>query len=69
MDSVPNPTDFTFELVKLQKGIRVLRVSDPSTGTCLERVVNPDLPVAQQKNLLQRALRSLLQGVLKGMPA
>jgi len=60
---------FSFELVKLQKGIRVLRVTDPDTGTCLERVLNPDLPVVQQKSLLQRALYSLLQGVLKKTPA
>ncbi len=61
--------DLTFELLKLRGGARVLRVSDPSTGTCLERILNPDLPVAKQKRLLQDALNSLLQGALKASAA
>ena len=66
---MPASTDLTFELVKLQQGTRVIRVTDPATATCLERVVNPAVPVIQQKNLLQRALDSLLQGMLKATPA
>ena len=57
--------EFTFEIIKLLNGVRVIRIADPSTATCLERPLNPDLSVVKQKNLLRKALCSLLETGLK----
>jgi len=56
---------FTFELLKLANGARLLRVLDAETGTCLERLLRSDVPVVRQKKLLSHALHSLLEGELK----
>jgi len=56
---------FTFELLKLANGTRLMRVVDTGTGTCLERLLRSDVPVARQKKLLSHALHSLLEGELK----
>ena len=60
----PLPT-FAIEMVKLQGGGRLIRVGDPLTGTWIERPLNPDLPVVEQKRLMQRALGLALQAELK----
>ena len=56
---------FTIELLKLANGNRLLRVIDSQTATCLERLVRPDVPVSNQRNVLSRALHSLLERELK----
>ena len=49
----------------LRDDITFVGIADPSTATCLERPLNPDLSVVKQKNLLRKALCSLLETGLK----
>jgi hypothetical protein len=56
-----NPA-FTFriDLIKLTDGFRVLRVTDAATATTLERRLDPNQPVARQKDAICRALQLVL---------
>jgi hypothetical protein len=38
------------ELIKLKGGERLLRLAEPQSGLSLEQKLNPDRPVADQKN-------------------
>ena len=40
------------ELVKLKGGQRLLRLTEPKSGLSLERKLNPEQPVADQKKQL-----------------
>ncbi len=64
-----NPPPFQTELIKLADGTRIVRVSDSSTATALERRIDPAHPVARQKEVLDRALRAVLERELKATAA
>jgi hypothetical protein len=40
------------ELIKLKNGERLLRLTEPRSGLSLERKLNPEQPVADQKKQL-----------------
>lgn len=52
---------FTFELVRLLGKRRALRITSPSMGLSLEKMLGPTEPVAPQKKVLEKAMQHLLQ--------
>lgn len=56
-----NDNPYTFELVRLLGNRRVMRITNPSAGLSLEKVLHPTEPVAPQRKLLEKAFRHLLQ--------
>ncbi len=56
-----NNDQFIFELVRLLGDRRAIRITAPSMGLSLEKVLGPTEPVASQKKLLQKAMQHLLQ--------
>jgi len=48
------------ELVKLKGGQRLLRLTDPKSGLSLERKLNPEQPVADQKKQLLSVFEAAL---------
>jgi hypothetical protein len=48
-------------LLKLADGGRILRFSEPSSGLCLEKRLEPDQPVAQQKKRWEKVFSSMLE--------
>lgn len=57
-----NP-EIQIDLVKLSDGARLLRLSDPDSRLCLEKPLDPDLPVLAQKERWMRVFRDLLAQV------
>lgn len=53
-------TEIQIDLVKLADGCRLLRLSQPHSGLCLEKKLDPTQPVAQQKEWLLREFEALL---------
>jgi hypothetical protein len=47
-------------LLKLADGGRVLRLCEPVSGLCLEKRLQPDEPVARQKQHWQRVFAEML---------
>jgi len=47
-------------LLKLADGARILRFCEPSSGLCLEKRLQPDEPVARQKQRWERAFTEML---------
>jgi hypothetical protein len=47
--------------VKLADGARILRLSEPASGLCLEKRLDPDKPVAQQKQRWDQAFLLILE--------
>ena len=56
-----NNDQFIFELVRLLGDRRAIRITAPSMGLSLEKVLEPTEPVAPQKKVLEKALKHLLQ--------
>ena len=48
------------ELVKLKGGQRLLRLTEPKSGLSLERKLNPEQPVADQKKQLLSVFEAAL---------
>jgi hypothetical protein len=48
-------------MLKLADGGRILRLSEPRSGLCLEKRLDPKEPVAQQKQRWQRVFTSMLE--------
>ena len=48
------------ELIKLKSGERLLRVTEPRSGLSLERKLNPDRPVTNQKKYLLSVFEAAL---------
>ncbi len=48
-------------LLKLADGGRILRFSEPSSGLCLEKRLEPDKSVAQQKKRWEKVFASMLE--------
>jgi hypothetical protein len=48
------------DLIKLAGGERLLRVSEPTTGLCLEKKLDPRQPVLRQKQRLVQAFEAVL---------
>ncbi|MBI5396940.1 MAG: hypothetical protein HZA91_16715 [Verrucomicrobia bacterium] len=53
-------TEIQMELIKLASGDRLLRLTEPSTGLCLEKKLDPRQPVIRQKDRLRRAFEAAL---------
>ena len=51
---------FQFDLVKLVSGERILRLTDPQSGLCLEKRLNPDEAVVRQKACLLQVFEAAL---------
>jgi len=49
---VENGSEIEMELVKLASGERVLRLTHPGAGFCLEKKLDPVQPVALQRDRL-----------------
>jgi hypothetical protein len=49
---MPQPDKIHLELIKLEGGERLLRLSDPSSGLVLEKKIDSNQPVARQKQQL-----------------
>ena len=47
--------------LKLADGVRVLRLSEDSSGLCLEKRLDPNAPVFEQSERWKRAFFSLLE--------
>ncbi len=52
--------EIQIDLVKLAGGARLLRLSDPASHLCLEKPLDPGLPLVSQKERWLRAFRVLL---------
>ena len=48
------------ELIKLKSGERLLRLTEPRSGLSLERKLNPDRPVTDQKKQLLSVFEAAL---------
>ncbi len=48
------------ELIKLEGGERLLRLTEPRSGLSLERKLNPDRPVTDQKKYLLSVFEAAL---------
>ena len=48
------------ELIKLRDGERLLRLTEPQSGLSLERKLNPERPVADQKKQLLSVFEAAL---------
>lgn len=48
-------------LLKLADGGRILRFYEPSSGLCLEKRLNPDESVAQQKARWEKVFSNMLE--------
>jgi hypothetical protein len=56
-----NNDQYIVELVRLIGNRRAMRISDPTVGLSLEKVLRPTEPVAPQRKLLEKAFRQLLE--------
>ncbi len=56
------------EMVKLTTGERLLRISEPTSGLCLEKKLDPHQPVVRQKERLQEAFEAALSRELTPTP-
>ena len=54
------PKPIQIELVKLPNGDRLLRLSDPASGLCLEKKLDPRQAVTRQKQLLLQVFEATL---------
>ena len=52
--------ELQIDLIKLTTGARLLRLTDARSGLCLEKTLDPQQPVARQKERLGRAFREPL---------
>ena len=52
--------DFEMLLLKLADGARVLRLSDPRSGLCLEKRLDPAQSVARQKQRWAQVFTAML---------
>ncbi|MGH8629439.1 MAG: hypothetical protein ACREU7_01570 [Burkholderiales bacterium] len=52
--------DIELLLLKLTDGARVLRLSEPKSGLCLEKRLDPGQSVARQKERWQQVFKTML---------
>ena len=48
-------------LLKLADGARILRLSEPASGLCLEKRLDPGQPVVRQKERWKQAFLAMLE--------
>ena len=53
--------DIEMLLLKLADGARILRLSDPESGLCLEKRLDPAQSVARQKERWAQAITAMLE--------
>ena len=53
--------DIELLLLKLADGARVLRLSEPKSGLCLEKRLDPKQSVARQKERWQQVFKAMLE--------
>jgi hypothetical protein len=49
------------ELIKLASGARLLRFTEPKSGLALERKLDPNRPVSEQKDALAKVFQAALE--------
>jgi hypothetical protein len=49
------------ELIKLASGARLLRFTEPKSGLTLERKLDPNRPVSEQKDALAKVFQAALE--------
>ncbi len=59
-ECVANRNNIEVELVKLPNGVRLLRFTQPKSGLTLERKLDPNRPVSDQKDALAKVFPSAL---------
>jgi len=57
---MPTERQIQVDLIKLASGERLLRLSEPTTGLCLEKKMNPRQPVVRQKERLMKTFEAAL---------
>ena len=55
-----NRNNIEVELVKLASGARLLRFTEPKSGLTLERKLDPNRPVSDQKEALAKVFQAAL---------
>ncbi len=55
-----NRSNIEIELVKLASGARLLRFTEPKSGLTLERKLDPNRPVSEQKQALVKVFEVAL---------
>ena len=55
-----NHNNIEVELVKLASGARLLRFTEPKSGLTLERKLDPNRPVSDQKEALAKVFQAAL---------
>jgi len=57
---VSKPEDIVIELIRLESGDSVLRLTDPASGLCLQRMMDRQKAVLAQKNNLMSVFQAAL---------
>ena len=55
-----NRNKIEIELIKLAGGVRLLRLTEPTSGLALERTLDPKVPVSAQKGALAKVFQAAL---------
>ena len=55
-----NRDKIEFELIKLAGGVRLLRLSEAKSGLTVERKLDPNRPVSDQKDALAKVFQAAL---------
>ena len=56
----PKRGDIEIELIKLVGGVRLVRFTEPKSGLALERKLDPNRPVNDQKKALAKVFQAAL---------
>ncbi|MBI4028141.1 MAG: hypothetical protein HY360_24365 [Verrucomicrobia bacterium] len=57
---MPTEKPIQVDLIKLASGERLLRLSEPTSGLCLEKKMDPRQPVVRQKERLMKTFAAAL---------
>jgi hypothetical protein len=60
--------DIEMLLLKLADGVRILRLSDPQSGLCLEKRLDPTQSIARQKQRWAQVFTAMLERELAAVP-
>jgi hypothetical protein len=61
IEAMIDPEKIQMELIKLKGGERLLRLTEPQSGLSLERKLNPERSVADQKRQLLSVFEAALE--------
>jgi hypothetical protein len=57
---MPTERKIQMELIKLASGDRLLRLSEPASGLCLEKKLDPQQAIVRQKERLWKTFEAVL---------